>query len=76
MRRLAIGSRHISRAFSDTAEAPLAGARNPQQAAQAQPEPQQLSYLIGHIAQSLDWPARLGFVYRHDNLLFREAILH
>lgn len=54
MRHLAIGSRHTSRAFSDTAEAPLPGARNPQQAAQERTEPQQLSYLICHIAQSLD----------------------
>jgi 3-oxoacyl-[acyl-carrier-protein] synthase-3 len=58
MRRLAIGRRHVSRPFRERAEAPSAGARNPQLAAQAlrralaqaQLEPQQLGYLIGHTA--------------------------
>jgi 3-oxoacyl-[acyl-carrier-protein] synthase-3 len=58
MQRLAIDRRHVSRAFLKPTEAPLPGARNPQLAAlalsralaQAQLEPGQLGYLIGHTA--------------------------
>ena len=57
-RRLAIETRHFSRAFIARAEAPLAGARNPELAAQAVRlaldeagiEPGELGYLIGHTA--------------------------
>ena len=57
-RRLAIETRHVSRAFIARAEAPLAGARNPELAAQAVRvaldeagiEPGELGYLIGHTA--------------------------